>query len=81
MSNHDAILAEFGLARTPSKCGIPVVTNESIASLCASQGIAFTEKFNILASGQTCAEEGMYFYDVADILRTMQTGITKLDWD
>jgi hypothetical protein len=81
-ASHKAVLGEFGLeVVTHPGCSIPIVRHSDIKKLCDSQGVKFTKAFNEGAMGQTCIEEGMYYYDVADILRTIQTGIEKRDWD
>lgn len=82
IDRHTTILAEFGLTpKIVGRCPIPAIPDEDIFSLCFDKGEKFTARFNELANGQTCPEGGMYYYDVADILRTMQTGIEKEDWD
>lgn len=78
----DPILQEFGLtAELIGECPIPVVHFKAINQLCARMGHQFEAHFDAIAMGQTASMDGMYHYDVADILRTIQTGIPKEDWD
>lgn len=81
MSRHTPILSEFGLTVQHKEGQIPEIADTDIEALLLARGEKFTTKFRELANGQTCSESGMYYYDVADILRTMQTGIHKEDWD
>ena len=82
MNRHDSVLAEFGLKKTPSaNAGIPVITNDDLELFLTQQGDAFRKRFNEQAMGQTQSPDGIYYYDVADILRTIQTGVPKHDWD
>lgn len=80
-NRHTAILDEWGLKVKPSECSIPVVSHIDLKALCQKQGLKFEDKFNELATGQTCVAEGMYYYDVANILKTITTGIDLKDWD